>query len=274
MENWRLLPYQILNAFENMAMDEALFRVFQERGGPPTLRFYGWEKPVLSVGYFQNIEHEINLQRCREDGVDILRRPTGGKAVLHDRELTYSVVSREVSPFSPDDLIGNYQAICFCLIQGFAELGLEVHMAKASYNNKDENRNMDAICFACPAPFELVSRGRKICGSAQVRSRGCFLQHGSILLDFDVKKNCLFCLNSEETEEQGDHLEQKVTSVYGETGKSISPEVLSRIMQRAFEATWKIRFVAGTLTWEEETLKNDLMKKKYANPDWNLREKA
>lgn len=253
-----------------MAMDEALFRVLQERGGPPTLRFYGWERPVLSVGYFQNIKHEINLQRCRACGIDIVRRPTGGKAVLHDRELTYSVLSREVTPFFSDDLIGNYQAICSCLIRSFADLGIEVHMAKDYYNNNDENRNMGSICFACPAPFELLVRGRKICGSAQVRSRGCFLQHGSILLDFDAAKNCLLFAHSEgEPECQGNHLEERVTSVQEETGTSIAAEMLSVIMQRAFETVWNVRFIEGKLTREEETLKNDLMQNKYTNPVWN-----
>lgn len=252
-------------------MDEALFRILQERGGPPTLRFYGWERPSLSVGYFQNINNEVNLRRCREYGIDILRRPTGGKAVLHDRELTYSVVSREDSPFSPGDLIGNYQAICFCLIQGFAELGIEVHMAaKDTYNNKDENRNMDAICFACPAPFELLVRGRKICGSAQARSRGCFLQHGSILLDFDAGKNCLLFSPPEEGPAcQGDHLDKRITSVQEETGTAVAAEMLSVIMQRAFETVWNVRFVEGKLTSEEKTLKNDLMQNKYSNPVWN-----
>lgn len=256
-----------------MAIDEALFRVLQERGGPPTLRFYGWQKPVLSIGYFQNAAREVNLQHCREYGMDVVRRPTGGKAVLHDRELTYSVVSREVHPFFSADLIGNYQAICACLIRGFAELGIEVSMAKDFRH--DSRNDMDSICFACPAPFELLSRGRKICGSAQVRSRGCFLQHGSILLAFDAEKNCLFLLPSAApSEDRGDHLGQKVTSVHGETGAVVAPEILSRVVQQAFESVWKIHFVEGGLTPEEETLRNDLLEKKYTNPTWNLQGKV
>jgi lipoyl(octanoyl) transferase len=273
LENWRVLPFQIFNAFENMAMDEALFRVLQERDGPPTLRFYGWQRPALSIGYFQDARQEVNLQHCREHGVDIVRRPTGGKAVLHDQELTYSVVSKEAPPFFCADLIGNYQAICSCLILGFSELGIEVSMAKD--HRFDRNPDMDSICFACPAPFELLSRGRKICGSAQVRSHGCFLQHGSILLDFDAEKNCLLLLSSaEESNSWCNHLGQKVTSIHGETDKFISPEMLSGIVQRAFETTWCIRFVEGKLTREEEALKNDLLQRKYANPDWNLRGKV
>ncbi len=270
MENWRLLPFQISNAFENMAVDEALFRVLQERGGPPTLRFYGWERPALSVGYFQNINHEINLQRCVECGIEIVRRPTGGKAVLHDRELTYSVVSREESPFSPDDLIGNYQAICACLIQGFTELGIAVNMAGSDYINKDTNINRGAICFACPAPFELIARGRKICGSAQVRSRGCFLQHGSVLLDFDAETNdLLFSCAEDKQSGQEAHLEARITSVRVETGTAVTAHMLGKVMQRAFAEVWNIRLIQGRLTMEEETLKDDLVRKKYANSLWN-----
>jgi lipoate-protein ligase A len=273
LENWRILPFKFFNAFENMAIDEALFRVLQERGGPPILRFYGWRRPTLSIGYFQNAGQEVNLQQCQEYGMDVIRRPTGGKAVLHDRELTYSVVSREVPPFFSTDLIGNYQAICSCLIRSFAEVGIEVGMAK-DYRH-DGDKQMGSICFACPAPFELLSRGRKICGSAQVRSRGCFLQHGSILLDFDAEKNCRFLLSSAtQKDDRSDHLKRKVTSVHGETGEVITPEAFSGIVQRAFETAWNIRFIKGGLTPEEEMLKNDLLEKKYTNPSWNLQEKA
>jgi lipoate-protein ligase A len=269
LENWRVLPFQIFDAFENMATDEALFRSLQERGGPPTLRFYGWEKPALSIGYFQSTATEINLHHCRRDGMDVVRRPTGGKAVLHDCELTYAVVSREGSPFFSGNLVENYRAVCSCLIRAFAELGIEVTMARECRHG--EERGMSAICFAFPAPFELLSRGRKICGSAQVRSRGCFLQHGSILLDFDAEKSCRFILPSEGRQaELCSHLSEAVTSVRGETGEAIRPEPFSGIVQRAFETSWNVRFAAKELTPEEDALKNRLLETKYRNPAWNL----
>ncbi|MBN1545444.1 MAG: lipoate--protein ligase family protein [Syntrophaceae bacterium] len=252
-----------------MAVDEALFRVLQERGGSPILRFYGWEKPALSIGYFQNAEREINLGYCQKSNLDIVRRPTGGKAVLHDRDLTYSIVSPEVPPFFSPNLIGNYQAICTCLIRGFAELGIPVGMGEDQ--RKDADREMGAICFAFPAPFELLSRGRKICGSAQVRSRGCFLQHGSIPLDFDPHQNSL-CLQSttKNLDERCTHLKEKVTSVLNETDVVITQKTLSEVMQRAFEAVWQVRFIEGTLTAEEDRMKNNLLARKYAHPAWNL----
>jgi len=269
LENWRFLPFRISNAYENMAVDEALFRVLQERGGPPTLRFYGWERPALSVGYFQNINHGINLQRCMQCGIEIVRRPTGGKAVLHGREMTYAVVSREESPFSPDDLIGNYQTICACLIQGFAELGIAVNMAGTDYN-KDANINREAICFACPAPFELLARNRKICGSAQVRSHGCFLQHGSVLLDFDAETNdLLFSCSVDKKSGQEARLAARITSVREETGSAVTAEMLGKVMKRAFAEVWSIRLIRGKLTREEQTLKNDLVRNKYTNSLWN-----
>jgi len=273
LENWRVLPYQIFSAFENMATDEALFRILQERGGPPTLRFYGWERPALSIGYFQNTATEINLRHCLCNGMDIVRRPTGGKAVLHDRELTYAVVSREGLPFFSGSLVENYQAVCSCLIRAFSELGINVNMARDGRHER--KKEMGAICFAFPAPFELLSRGRKICGSAQVRSRGCFLQHGSILLDFDAEKSCRFILPSEERQsDRCDDLRETVTSIHGETGEMMLPARFSGIVQRAFEVSWQVRFVTGELTPEEEDLKNRLMEEKYRNPAWNLEGKA
>ncbi len=269
MENWRVLPFQIFHAFENMAMDEALFRVLQERDGPPTLRFYGWERPALSVGYFQNTATELNLHHCRCDGMDIVRRPTGGKAVLHDCELTYAVVSREDLPFFPGNLVENYKAVCSCLIRAFSELGIGVSMASESH--REGKKDMRSICFAFPAPFELLSRGRKICGSAQVRSRGCFLQHGSILLDFDAEKNCRFILPSEQRQsDRCDRLRETVTSIFGETGEVMMPERFSEIVRRAFEVSWNVRFAEGKLTLEEEDVKNRLAAEKYRNPSWNL----
>ena len=273
MENWRVLPFQIFNAFENMATDEALFRVLQERGGPPTLRFYGWERSALSIGYFQNTATEINLNYCRRHGMDVVRRPTGGKTVLHDCELTYAVISKEGLPFFSGSLVENYKAVCSCLIRAFFELGIDVSMAKEC--RQEGKKEMGAICFAFPAPFELLSRGRKICGSAQVRSRGCFLQHGSILLDFDAEKNCRFILPSEERQaDRCGFLRETVTSIHGETGEMMMPERFSGIVQRAFEVSWNIHFVAGGLTPEEEDLKNRLLEKKYRNPAWNLEGKV
>jgi lipoate-protein ligase A len=272
LETWRLLPFKIANAFENMAMDEALFRVLQEQGGPPVLRFYGWEKPSLSVGYSQDLRDGINLRYCRQSGIDVVRRPTGGKAVLHDRELTYAVVSREKPPFTPAGLIRNYQAIGLCLIRGFSALGIDVRMAgDKPGNEKDVIKNRRPVCFAVPAPFELLSRGRKICGSAQVRSRGCFLQHGSILLEFDGAMNGLVFANPHDLGNDcpGDDMESRITSVRAETGASIEAETLSAVMERAFLDVWNIRFMEGEPTMKEQELKKDLMRNKYTNPSWN-----
>jgi lipoate-protein ligase A len=256
-----------------MAVDEALFRVLQERGGPPTLRFYGWTKPTLSIGYFQNVAKEINLESCRQNSLDVIRRPTGGKAVLHDRDLTYAVISRETPPLFSPDLIGNYRTVCTALICGLAELGISVQMAPEIRTT--DNRGLNAMCFAYPAPFELLSRGKKICGSAQVRSKSCFLQHGSVALDFDPLQNSLcFPSSGEQPEERCARLTQKVTSVFGEVGSYIAPEQMSDVLQRAFSSIWQVRVSEGTLTAEEEKLKDDLIRRKYALPEWNLSGKA
>jgi len=269
LETWRFLPFKYDHPRENMAVDEALFRTLQRQSGAPVLRFYGWGRPALSLGYFQDAAREINLERCRALGMDVVRRPTGGKAVLHGMDLTYAVVSHEAPPLFSSDLIGNYRAICAVLTCGFAELGIKVCMSERYNNGADPD--LASICFAYPAPFELLCRGRKICGSAQVRSRNCFLQHGSISLAFDPDQIDLFVTPVAGGDTAGRaYLRDNVTSVCEETGQRIAPERLSRIMQRAFETVWGIRFAESGLTPEEELLKNTLRKKKYDVTTWNL----
>ena len=102
MEKWRIIPFNRFNAFENMAIDEAIFKESQKGHMPPTLRFYSWERDTVSIGYFQNAKREVNLDYCRENAIDVVRRPTGGKAVLHESDLTYSLVqTKKTKTFLP-----------------------------------------------------------------------------------------------------------------------------------------------------------------------------
>ena len=107
MEEWRILPFQKAGAAENMAVDEAVFRESIRKKAPPTLRFYGWRVPALSIGYFQDYEKEVDDEACRRFGVEVVRRPTGGKAVLHEQELTYAVIAGADSPLFPSGYPGN-----------------------------------------------------------------------------------------------------------------------------------------------------------------------
>lgn len=127
---WRVLDFQCYNAFENMAIDEAIFRETIKNKKPPTIRFYGWRPTAVSIGYFQDIKKEVNVEKCRADGVDIVRRLSGGKAVFHCHEVTYSVIACNTEVSFPPDILGTYKIISNCIAHGLACLGIEAVLAE------------------------------------------------------------------------------------------------------------------------------------------------
>jgi lipoate-protein ligase A len=270
---WRFIPFGQLNAFENMAVDEAIFRENQHRDTPPTLRFYGWSSPSISLGYFQDTFREVAVDTCRRDHIDIVRRPTGGKAVLHEHDLTYAVAAKEYNPLFPPDILGTYRVISGCIADALAELGIETEMAVEGRGA--HNELLHAACFSVPSQYELLVKRRKICGSAQVRSRGGFLQHGSLLLDFDPVKTCSVLIPRHGDRER--HIEQlrtSVTSLYEHTGPAVSMATICHVLRMSFEKNLGIELVEGELTPEEEVLKKQLLIDKYTNDKWNMEGKG
>ncbi len=268
--SWRVLPHGSWTARENMAMDEAVFRVRQRLKTPPTLRFYTWRSPAVSVGYFQDIEKEIDVQFCSRASLDIVRRPTGGKAVLHEDDLTYSVISGAGDPLFPSDILGTYRVISRCLARGFEEIGVGVRMAEEGRSGRG-----DASCFASPSRYELLVGDRKICGSAQVRSHGSFLQHGSILLDFSPEKNAaLLKTRAGDRQRLVRSLRASVTSLREELRSAADPKELCGVFQRAFSITLGVDLQPGSLFPEEERWMDRLLTKKYSDPMWNLKGRA
>lgn len=270
MRQWRFFPFERLDAFENMAIDEAIFRFNQIKEVPPTLRFYGWKSPTVSLGYFQDVEKEVDIEACRRKHIPIVRRPTGGKAVLHEGDVTYAVVARDSNPFFPSDILGTYRVISRCIANGLALLGINASMADNS--RAPDGDSLKASCFSLPSRYELLVKNRKICGSAQVRSRGVFLQHGSILMDFNPFNTCDVMLPcSGDYERQVFRMKQSVTSVIEHTDSVVDISAVCRTLMTGFERTLGIELVRGTLCSEEEELKTLLMTDKYMNEIWNMK---
>ncbi|HUX47374.1 MAG TPA: lipoate--protein ligase family protein [Desulfosporosinus sp.] len=183
MTTWRYLPYAVYTGAENMAVDEALLLTMAHTSNPqPVLRFYGWNPATLSLGYAQSYHKEVNEEACRAEGIDIVRRPTGGRAVLHQYELTYSVIAPEQDPHVSGTVIESYLRISQALLKGLKALGVPAEMVACGGLNEASS----SACFDAPSWYELVVDGRKLVGSAQVRKEGMLLQHGSILLHFDA----------------------------------------------------------------------------------------
>ena len=175
---WQLIIDGPADGASNMATDAALLHEIEKSESPRTVvRFYGWDAPTISLGRSQKIEHAVDSGYCQIHRIAVVHRPTGGRAVLHDDELTYAVISNDTTAFG-DTIYGNYKRVSEALCLGYNRLGVPAVLAPDT--RKTPSMNSDPPCFLSPARYELTVRGRKIVGSAQRRLRRSFLQHGSM----------------------------------------------------------------------------------------------
>jgi len=253
-----------------MAIDEAVLQTTIEGRKPPTLRFYGWNPAAVSIGFFQDVQNEVNIDKCRTSGIDVVRRLTGGKAVLHNAELTYSVAAGDYDDSFPSDILGTYKTISRCLVEGLSRLGIKAGLAEQS--RAPAENQFKSCCFAAASRYELLVDGRKICGSAQKRKKGGFLQHGSLLIDFDPGKSASLMLPPRSDGEMS-ILTNSVTSISRQTGRYIEPEEIYSIMKESFSAILGVAINEALLSGEEIELKNKLINK-YNDINWNRDENA
>lgn len=240
---------------------------------PPTVRFYGWNPPTLSIGYFQRATKEVDFDALHAQGLGFVRRPTGGRAVLHDKELTYSVIVPESHPMMPTSVNESYRVLSMGLLEGFRELGFSAEMV--SLADEEEKKKFEtlgsAACFDSPSWFELVVEGRKVAGSAQVRQQHTILQHGSILLDIDVEQ--LFSVlyySSERTRERMVRMFKDKAVSMKDLGREVSYEEAVAGFTKGFEKGLGISLVSSGLTPEEQAHVEQLVAEKYGTEDWNF----
>ena len=185
---WRVVLDEPLPGIENMARDAAVLERAEKSSRPfTTLRFYRWIIPTLSLGNKQDAAKTADLDFCRTNGIDIVRRPTGGGAVLHHLELTYSIVSNDKNHFPHQNILENYLLIAQALCRGLKLLDVPAEIVEHSQvNERHDNYIQNPVpCFSSPSHYELLVKGKKIIGSAQKRLKSAFLQHGSIPNQFD-----------------------------------------------------------------------------------------
>jgi lipoate-protein ligase A len=257
MSVWRLLKLGTHDAFMNMAIDEAVLRARIKNLAPNTLRFYRWKPSAVSIGRFQNIEEEVQLDNCRKHGVDVVRRITGGGTVYHDAEdeITYSVVAGK-KDLGTTDVAAIYAKICSGLAETVKILGLNAHFGKGGVKN-------------CP---NLTVKGRKISGSAQSHKKGTVLQHGTLLIHADLEKMFTFLRVpwAKTSIEVVNIAKRKITSIQAELGREISIEEVSNTLFDGFQRGLNIRLAQGELTLYERNLVKKLGREKYAAQDWNF----
>ena len=251
-EEWRLLITENNSAYTNMAMDRAELISISKGEAPPTVRFFTWKPRAISIGYFQSLREEVNLEACKNLGVDYVRRITGGGAVFHDKELTYSIVIPESHSQIPKNIMESYGRICGAIIKGLKQLGIE-----SSY-----------------VPInDIIADGKKISGNAQTRKAKTVLQHGTILLDVDVEEmfSLLIVPNEKIKDKLISDVKQRVTSVKNILKKDISFRDIAEAMKIGFEEEFNIKLNEGALTNEEKKLSNKFEKEFFSTKEWNHR---
>ena len=259
----------------NMALDEALLDWHSEGLIPPVIRFYEWNPATLSIGYFQSVEKEIDMEAVERLGLGFVRRPTGGRGVLHEHELTYSVIVTESYPDMPETVTEAYRVISEGILLGFHKLGLDAYFAvpDTEEKRKDLKKPKSAVCFDAPSWYELVVEGRKVAGSAQTRQKGVILQHGAILLDLDEEKLLqTFKFASEELRERvKKSLPQKAVAINKIIQKPVTVEDCKIAFKSGFEDALHIEMIPYSLTEEQENYVKELEYKRYANDEWNYK---
>jgi lipoyl(octanoyl) transferase len=223
----------------NMALDETLLDLVSEpKARTQTyLRFYQWIRPTLSLGFSQKAERVVDLHYCKVHGIDVVRRPTGGKAVLHHRELTYSVISNDSVVFPIGDISKTYRRIADALQRGLGILGIATTLAQGC-GRSTAMGPLAAACFAISNHFEVLWQNRKLVGSAQRRTKTAFLQHGSILIEFDPEM-LSGALRSCDVASVGD----VVTDLKTCLGSIPSMHDLIRAISKGFEESFTVPFV-------------------------------
>ncbi|MFD1777132.1 biotin/lipoate A/B protein ligase family protein [Fredinandcohnia salidurans] len=274
-EVWRFIDSGNCSPEFNMALDEALLDWNSEGKIPPTIRFYGWNPPTLSIGYFQKVEREIDLEAVKKYGLGFVRRPTGGRGVLHDQELTYSVIVSEEHPEMPHTVTEAYRVISEGILQGFRKLGLDAYFAvpKTAEEREGLKNPRSAVCFDAPSWYELVVEGRKVAGSAQTRQKGVILQHGSILLDIDEDKLFdLFKYPSERVKERMQrNFKNKAVAINALREKPVTIDEAKLAFKEGFEEGLNIVLEPYQLTDEELDYVHEIAEKRYKSDDWNFK---
>ena len=250
MDAWRLIIDPALDGPENMAADEAILAAARSRGAPlPTLRFYGWAAPTISVGYLQDSGPFTRF------GLPVVRRITGGRAVLHDMELTYSVVAGRANGVFSGGIMPAYAMISKAIIAALSDVGIDASFSPAERAFK---RYKSSACFHSPSRYEILAGGRKLVGSSQRRYKDVFLQHGSILYDVDAELNARVF--------EGELLD-RITWI--KALKEVELEDFREVLTQRMAGTLDASFSVGGLTPSERRLKEELLANRYSDEGWN-----
>lgn len=266
---WRLLITPPLDGATNMAIDEAILYALAEGHGTPTIRFFQWEPPCLSLGYNQHWD-EINEAACRKRGYTWTRRATGGKAILHTDEATYSLIIPQDDPRIQGGIVASYRVLSFGLLRGLEKLGLQT--AQASKDEVLAQRRAakgGPVCFDTPSRYEITWQGKKLIGSAQLRRKKIVLQHGTLPLHGDLNR-IIGVLNFSDTEreQQQQLLPRRATTLEQALGKVLSFDEVINALAQGFAEQLNLTLKEMPLSAREQALVKKLRAEQYGNENW------
>jgi len=252
MKSWRFLDSGPSDGATNMAVDEAIFEGVRAGSSPPTVRVYAWEPPAVSVGHSQKASAELDLAACHERGFGVVRRPTGGRAVLHAGEITYSVIGPAGVPPLAGSIPESYRRIARGLLLGLAEIGVEAELSPVATASRSRGE-VAPPCFVSAGRFEVVVGGRKLVGSAQRRSGVAVLQHGSLLTDgTHVQLADVLRLRKESDRDAIRRaLAEKATDLGSLLQGPVAYRRLAAAIRAGFEKAWALELTPGALTERE-----------------------
>jgi lipoate-protein ligase A len=269
---WRLLITSPFDGATNMAIDEAILHTLADGNGIPTLRFFEWDPPCLSLGYNQHWR-DINLAACKQLGYTWTRRPTGGKAILHTDEATYSLIVPQDDPRIQGGVVESYRVLSLGLLRGLANLGVQAEQAtKENILEQRQASRGGPVCFDTPSRYEITWKGKKLIGSAQLRRRKIVLQHGSLPLVGDLNRILeALALSDEDYSLQAKLLPQRAITLEQVSGQQLSAENVFDALARGFAEELDVTLVAMPLSVKEQTMAERLRAEQYANDTWNKR---
>ena len=255
------------NGARNMAVDSAIAAAVGSGRQPATLRLYGWNPHCLSLGYGQRVR-DADQAALRRRGWDLVRRPTGGKAILHGDELTYSLCLPLDHPLARGDIVESYRRLSGGLLRALEGLGLAASANPAHDSALSEPAG--PVCFVQPSHYEILVAGRKLIGSAQLRRKGVMLQHGTLPIGGDVARICevLRFESAALREAQAERTRQRALTLAQALGRMPAWDEVAEALETGFAAALGLDLQPGELSAEEDADAAALLRDKFGNMAW------
>jgi lipoate-protein ligase A len=266
--DWRLIEDEHRDGAWNMAVDEAIMLAVAAERVPPTLRLYGWDPAAVSLGYFQDADEGVDRAAIARLGFGLVRRPTGGRAILHDDEVTYSVAIREADIPHGHSVMGSYRVISRGIEAGLQRLGVGAQLVDKRPNVPEAKAGeLPTVCFAKASRCDMVVDGRKIVGSAQVRRDGAILQHGSVPMTIDLDDHAAVMPGVAGNSEK---LSDAACGVADALGRCITFGELAAAIVAGFPEALGVELTTAALTPDELAEAERLYRDKFSTDQWNL----